>query len=277
MTFSPRYYVVAANLLLLAAVAYLASSILGTALAAKLIPPPDVVLKPPPPPFELEAAKAATFYALIDKRDIFNSAKPEPTSAPVEAPVASPLKLKLWGVAVHENAHSSYSIIEDLGAHKQGVYGVDAAVPGGATVKSIEWTRVILSRNGKDEILELASKTLPGAPKPVAAPAASPSPGSGIQATSALENMSQLFTQIRAVPHFEGGQSIGFRLFAIRRGSLFDKIGLKNGDIITSINGSPMNDPGKAMALLQEFKDASSIDVDAIRNQQPTKLHYSIQ
>ena len=290
MTFSPRYYVVAANLLLLAAVAYLASSILGTALAAKLIPPPDVVLKPPPPPFELEAAKAATFYALIDKRDIFNSAKPEPTSAPVEAPVASPLKLKLWGVAVHENAHSSYSIIEDLGAHKQGVYGVDAAVPGGATVKSIEWTRVILSRNGKDEILELASKTLPGAPKPAAAPAASPSPGSGIQATSdndftvprsevdsALENMSQLFTQIRAVPHFEGGQSIGFRLFAIRRGSLFDKIGLKNGDIITSINGSPMNDPGKAMALLQEFKDASSIDVDAIRNQQPTKLHYSIQ
>ena len=290
MSFSPRYYVVAANLLLLAAVAYLASSILGTALAAKLTPPADVVLKPPPPPIELEAAKAPAFYALIDKRDIFNSAKPEPTAAVVEAPVVSPLKLKLWGVAVHANAHSSYSIIEDLGAHKQGVYGIDEAVPGGATVKSIEWTRVILSRNGKDEVLELASKTLPGAPKSVAAPAASPSPGGGIQATgdnefvvprsevdSALENMSQLFTQIRAVPHFEGGQSIGFRLFAIRRGSLFDKIGLKNGDIITSINGSPMNDPGKALALLQEFKDASTIDVDEIRNQQPTKIHYSIQ
>ena len=70
-----------------------------------------------------------------------------------------------------------------------------------------------------------------------------------------MENMSQLFTQIRAVPHFEGGQSIGFRLFAIRRGSLFDKIGLKNGDIITSINGTEMTDPGRAMGLMQELRD----------------------
>jgi len=94
---------------------------------------------------------------------------------------------------------------------------------------------------------------------------------------TALENMSQLFTQIRAVPHFEGGQSIGFRLFAIRRGSLFDRIGLKNGDIIRSINGNEMTDPSKAMALLQELRDANNLDVDITRNQQPQKLTYSIQ
>ncbi len=290
MSFSPRYYVVAANLLLLAAVAYLASSIVGTALAAKLIPPPEVVLRPPPPPIEIEGVKPATYYALIHKRDIFNSAPP-PAPVVVEAPVVTPLKLKLWGVAVHSNAHSSYSIIEDLGARKQGVYGIDASVPGGATVKAIEWDKVVLDHNGKDEILELATKGAMGAvAKPAAAAPAPPPPGGGIQATNenefvvprsevdnALENMSQLFTQIRAVPHFEGGQSIGFRLFAIRRGSLFDKIGLKNGDIITSINGTPMNDPSRALALLQEFRDASSIDLDTIRNQQPTKIHYSIQ
>src|SRR5262249_6836822 len=108
MSFSPRYYVVAANLVLLAAVAYLSSSILGTAFAARLIPPPDVELKPPPAPFEIEGSKPATYYAVIDKRDIFNSVKPpEPTPVP-EAPVVSPLKLKLWGVALHENARLSY-------------------------------------------------------------------------------------------------------------------------------------------------------------------------
>jgi len=293
MSLSPRYYVVAANLLLLAAVAYLASSIVGTALAARLIPPPDVELKPAPPPIELESVKPATHYALIDKRDIFNSAKPEPAPPPVEAPVVTPLKLKLWGVALNENARASYSIIEDLGAHKQGVYGIDAEVPGGATVKAIEWDKVILNHNGKDEILELASKsTLGGGPRTAsAAPApAAASAGGGIQSTgeneftvpraevdNALENMSQLFTQIRAVPHFEGGQSIGFRLFAIRRGSLFDKIGLKNGDIITSINGSPMTDPSKAVSLLQELRDANGLAVDIIRNQQPQKLAYNIQ
>lgn len=291
MSFSPRYYVVAANLLLLAAVAYLASSIVGTALAARLIPPPDVELKPAPAPFEIESAKPAVFYAAIDKRDIFNSAPPPAPAPVVEAPVATPLKLKLWGVALHQNGHSSYSIIEDLGAHKQGVYGIDAAVPGGATVKSIEWDKVILNHNGKDEVLELANKTIVAAKAgPAPAAAAPAATGSGIQSTgeneftvpraevdSALENMSQLFTQIRAVPHFEGGQSIGFRLFAIRRGSLFDKIGLKNGDIITSINGSPMNDPGKALGLMQELRDASSLKVGAIRNQQQMDLTYNIQ
>src|SRR5262249_8594188 len=94
---------------------------------------------------------------------------------------------------------------------------------------------------------------------------------------SALENMSQLFTQIRAVPHFEGGVSVGFRLFAIRRGSLFDRIGLKNGDIIRSINGSEMNDPTKAMALLQELRDARNLDVEITRNQQQQRLTYTIQ
>jgi general secretion pathway protein C len=290
MSFSPRYYVLAANLLLLAAVAYLASSIVGTALAAKLVPPPDVVLKPPPAPIELEGPKPAVYYAVIHKRDIFNSAPPPAPAAVAEAPVTTPLQLKLWGVCVHDHARSSYSIIEDLKAHKQGVYGIDEPVPGGATVKTVEWDRVILDHNGKDEVLELANKSTLVVPKPVAAPAPSPPSGDGIQATgeneylvprsevdNAMQNMSQLFTQIRAVPHFEGGQSIGFRLFAIRRGSLFDKIGLKNGDIITEINGSPMNDPSRAMALLQELQNANDMSAKIIRNQQPTTLTLNIR
>ena len=290
MSVSPRYYVLAANLLLLAAVAYLASSIVGTALAAKLLPPPDVVLKPAPPPLEVDGPKPATFYALIHKRDIFNSVKTEAPPPPPEAPVATPLQLKLWGVEVHDRGRS-HSIIEDLKAHKQGVYAIDDSVPGGATVKSIEWDRVILNHGGKDEVLELANKSTLVMPKPAAAPAPSPAANAdGIQATgeneylvpraqvdNALQNMSQLFTQIRAVPHFEGGQSIGFRLFAIRRGSLFDEIGLKNGDIITDINGNPMNDPGKAMALLQELQGANDLSVKIIRNQQPSTLTYNIR
>jgi general secretion pathway protein C len=282
---------VVVNLLLLALAAYSASSIVGTALAARLIPPPDVEISPPPEPLDIEAAKPANYYALIHKRDIFNSAKPTPAPEKQEVVAPTQLKLKLWGTAVFSNG-KSFSIIEDQGARKQGVYGVNAVVPGNATVKTIEWNRVILSHNGKDEILELEEpKTNAGPHTAVAAAPAAPAPGgTGIQQTSeneftvpkaevdsALENMSQLFTQIRAVPHFEGGQSIGFRLFAIRRGSLFDRIGLKNGDIIRSINGNEMTDPSKAMGLLQELRDANNLDVEITRNQQQQKLTYNIQ
>lgn len=291
MSFSPRYLVVV-NLLLLALAAYSASSIVGTALAARLIPPPEVDLSEPPAPLVQEPVKPAAHYALIHKRDIFNSVKPTPAPAAVTE-VAAPtmLKLKLWGTAVFDTG-GSFSIIEDLGARKQGVYGINSMVPGNATVKTIEWDRVVLLHNGKDEILELEKPAAVGAlAKAPAAPAApGAGTGAGIQQTSeneyvvpraevdsALENMSQLFTQIRAVPHFEGGQSVGFRLFAIRRGSLFDRIGLKNGDIIRSINGNEMNDPTKAVALLQELRDSSNLDVDITRNQQPQKLTYSFQ
>jgi general secretion pathway protein C len=294
MSFSPRY-LVAANLLLLALAAYSASSIVGTALAARLIPPPEVQLKPPPPPIELESVKPPSHYTLIHTRDIFNSAKPEAPAPAAPVAVVTPLKLKLWGVAIHDNGRS-YSIIEDLGARRQSVYGINSEVPGGATVKAIEWDKVVLLHGGKDEILELekgGTGAMAGAGMArasAAAPAAPAPTGAGIQAVSenefvvsraevdgALENMSQLFTQIRAVPHFEGGASVGFRLFAIRRGSLFDRIGLKNGDIIRSINGTEMNDPTKAVALMQELKDARSLDVDITRNQQPQRLTYTFQ
>ena len=38
-----------------------------------------------------------------------------------------------------------------------------------------------------------------------------------------------------------------------------------------------MNDPARAVGLIQELRDASDLQVDAIRNQQPVKLTYNIQ
>jgi general secretion pathway protein C len=306
MSFSPLY-LVAVNLVLLALAAYSASSIVGTALAARLMPPLEVELSDPPPPIPQVAAKPASYYASIHKRDIFNSAKPEVAPPPEAAPQITALKLKLWGVALHEG-EDSYCIIQDESnrSREQSLYRVNEEVEGtGARVKAVEWDRVILTRNGKDEILEL---------KPAEGDTRTASLGRGsgdnsplrgrsrggamqrqipdehIQATgeneylidrsevdNALENMSQLFTQIRAVPHFEGGESTGFRLFAIRSGSLFDKIGLKNGDIIQKINGNPMNDPSKAMQLLDELRNESSLSVEVIRNRQPQTLSYQFR
>src|SRR5262249_15494821 len=89
---------------------------------------------------------------------------------------------------------------------------------------------------------------------------------------AALDNMNQLFTQIRAVPHFEGGKSTGFRLFAIRQNSIFDQIGLKNGDIIQSINGTDINDPSRALALFQELRNERQISVKMFRNKDEMTL-----
>jgi general secretion pathway protein C len=208
-------------------------------------------------------------------------------------------------VAVHSDG-SSYCIIEDLTTRKQELYRINDAVAGSASVKQIEWDRVILDRDGQDEILELANPEggAPGGTSRFAAASRFSGPGAASttastggassdphiqqvsdnqfvidrsEVDSALDNMNQLFTQIRAVPHFEGGRSTGFRLFAIRQNSIFDKIGLKNGDIIQRINGADLSDPARALALFQELRNEQNLTVDIVRNKQNQTLSYQFR
>ena len=300
MKISPRH-LVWVNLALLALVAYWGASTVSTAIAARLTPSPEVHLSAPPPPIAVPPKRPASYYAAIQTRDIFNSAKPEPEK-PKEPPKPTELKLKLLGVVVHSDG-SSYCVIEDLTTRKQDLYRISDTVAGSAVVKQIEWARVILDRDGKDEILELSPPQ--GGPVPAglvpargAAPAPAGAPGQPGQAgqnphirqmsenqyqidksevDSALDNMNQLFTQIRAVPHFEGGRSIGFRLFAIRQGSIFDQLGLKNGDVIERVNGADLSDPAKALALFQQLRNEQNITMDVLRNKANVTVGYQIQ
>ena len=299
MKISPRH-LVWVNLALLALVAYCGASTVSTAIAARLTPSPDVHLSPPPPPLAREPKRPASYYASIQGRDIFNSAKPEPEK-PKEPPKPTELKLKLWGVVVHTDG-SSYCVIEDLTTRKQDLYRISDTVAGSAVVKQIEWDRVILDRDGKDEILELSPPQggpVPAGNVPARVPPAGAAPGAAAgqpsqnthirqvnesqyqidrsEVDSALDNMNQLFTQIRAVPHFEGGKSVGFRLFAIRQNSIFDLIGLKNGDVIQRINGADLSDPAKALALFQQLRNEQNINVDILRNKENKTLSYQFQ
>lgn len=289
MKISPRH-LVWVNLLLLALVAYGGASTVSTAIASRLTPSPEVHLSQPPPPITRESRRPASYYASIHTRDIFNSTKPE-EEKPKEPPKPTELKLKLWGVAVH-NDGSSYCIIEDLTTHKQELYRMNEKVPGNASVKLVEWDRVILDRDGQDEILDLVPAQggpIPGRPVPAAATQPQTPTNPHIQQVSetqygidrsevdsALDNMNQLFTQIRAVPHFEGGKSTGFRLFAIRQNSIFDQIGLRNGDIIQKINGNDINDPSRALALFQELRTERELNVEILRNKETKTLKLSI-
>ena len=279
------------NLVLLALIAYWGASTVSTAIAAKLTPSPEVILKPPPPPIKSEPRRPTTYYASISTRDIFNSTKPEPPKTE-EPPKPTECKLKLWGVAVHDDG-SSYCIIEDLTTHKQDLYRISEKAPGCGSVKQIEWDRVILDRDGQDEILDLTQPAGSPAGPARAVPAVGRPPAAGdshIQQISesefaidksevdaALDNMNQLFTQIRAVPHFEGGKSTGFRLFAIRQDSIFDKLGMKNGDIIHSINGNDINDPAKALTLFQELRNERELTVNYERNKEQKTSKYTIR
>lgn len=319
MKFSPRY-LVGVNLVLLALVAYFGAATVSSAIAAWMAPPVHVRLSAPPPPVEHASKRPLSHYASIHRRDLFNSVPKAPDEPPPPPPpMQTELRLKLWGVAVR-NDGGSYCIIEDLATRQQELYRENDLVGQVATVKRVEWQRVILERDGREEILELelpGATGIAGVPRVAGAMAAAQAQGGAFadprarqafdqasgapggaaggsdfrieqvgdgeyvidreEVDAALDNMNQLFTQVRAVPHFQGGKSTGFRLFAIRQGSLFDKIGLRNGDIIQRVNGNDISDPSKALGLFQQLRNERQITADIVRNKEEKTLSYTFR
>ena len=96
------------------------------------------------------------------------------------------------------------------------------------------------------------------------------------EVTKAMANLSKIATKARIVPAFEGGKSIGFKLFSIRPGSVYSKIGIQNGDIVQGVNGYDLNSPDKALELYQKLKDGKEFSVDIKRRGKPVTLEYAI-
>lgn len=57
-------------------------------------------------------------------------------------------------------------------------------------------------------------------------------------------------TEARCVPHFDGGSLDGYRCLQIQPGSRYDRLGLKSGDVIRSIDGARLEDPLTALEKL---------------------------
>jgi len=92
-----------------------------------------------------------------------------------------------------------------------------------------------------------------------------------------MENPAEFFSQMRALPHFVNGKTDGFSISNVSPGSVFEQIGLQNGDLLTSIQGQPVTNPMQAMGLLQAVKTSSAIDLTVNRGGSPTSVHLDLR
>ncbi|HEX7127191.1 MAG TPA: type II secretion system protein GspC [Thermodesulfobacteriota bacterium] len=236
---------------------------------------------------------------VIVERNLFNSKSPGGVveappaagrgSVAAAAPTLPPLNARLIGTVLADDG--GFAIIEDTTNRRQELYRLNEVVLRDARLVAIERDRVRLRRGGKTEVLELAFvERAPGPVLPPVASAPAPGAGSGIaqagknryvidqrEIDNALENMNQLLTQARMVPFFTAGKAEGFRIFAIRPNSLFEKIGLRDGDVLQRINGNDLTDPGRAFELFEQLRDEKEISVDLMRNGSRQTLSYEIR
>lgn len=91
-----------------------------------------------------------------------------------------------------------------------------------------------------------------------------------------LRDPSALMRNVRIMPDAQNGEILGLRLAGIRKGSLLDALGMKNGDRLETINGFGMGSPEKALQAYARLSTAQRLNVRLNRGGQPLAIDVSI-
>lgn len=87
------------------------------------------------------------------------------------------------------------------------------------------------------------------------------------------ENLPVLLTQARVVPFWRDGKAEGFKFINIKAGSIFEKLGLRRGDVLKSINGQ-VPEMHKGFQMLSDLKDESAFTLELERRGVPQTFSY---
>jgi general secretion pathway protein C len=216
--------------------------------------------------------RAAINVQSVASAHLFGIAAPEPgLQDPNNAPPTT-ANLVLAGTIATQDPTHGVAIISDGGPSK--VYSVGDNLSG-FRLHSVYLDHVILDRGGSLETLSLPRQFLPSH---VAATRSGAPP--------AVENLKRLVAQdpnilaqvMRAVPSYDSaaGKLRGFRIYPGKNRSAFNNLGLRPGDLVTAINGSPLDDPQRGQEIMNTVETADRATVTIERGGQAQDLTLNI-
>jgi general secretion pathway protein C len=155
------------------------------------------------------------------------------------------------------------------------VYAVGDNVPGGAKLHSVYSDRVVIDRNGELESLALPRQVTSTAPPPSTAM---------LSSENSMEHMRRMISEqpslladvIHPQPVMDHGHMNGFRVYPGRNRMAFMRLGLRPGDQVTAINGTPLDDRDRGEQIMHTLSSASEARVTVIRNGQTQDLNLNI-
>ena len=217
-------------------------------------------------PVAVQPARRANVAAIANSH-IFGAAAPpaQPQQDAANAPQTS-MPLVLTGIIADDDPRTGFAILGESAASAK-VYAVGDNVPGGARLHSVYEDRVLLDRGGRLESLALPRNLMAGmseAPAPAAAPTTEP----------LADRMRRLIAEepgvisdvMRPQPVFAQGKQRGYRVYPGRNRQAFLRLGLRPGDLVTSINGTPLDDPARGQEIFRTIGSSSEAHVTVMRN-----------
>lgn len=202
-------------------------------------------------------------------------------------PRRSARRAKLVGTLTSREPFWSLASVEDLDSRRVRSLRVGDVLQD-AEVVVIERERIIVTREGQQEVIDREG---PGGPPSTGAPvSASSDSGGGIRRVgehtyevpdSYLDldqwTRGSALTQARIVPSFKDGKPQGFKLFSIRPGSVYERLGLQSGDVLQRINGIALDSTEKALEQYMLLKKFRHLEVDIDRGGLPLRMVYDLR
>ena len=216
--------------------------------------------------------------------------------------VASSLPLRLVATMESSDPKYSYATLRDEETGGAGPFWPGDNLRPTAVLVSVERSMVHLRNSGALEYIELGVEPPKGAPKPVAAAAKkvdedAPKPAGAIEGAEnaikcesensctidrawlegVLSNPASLARQARVMPSLKDGETRGFKFYGIKPGSLPKLLNIKNGDLITSVNGTDLKSMDGAMSLYAKLRRANNLSVTIERKGETITKEITIQ
>jgi len=189
---------------------------------------------------------------------------------PSQAPVTN-MSLVLAGLLAEDDPKSGAAIIGETAANAKLVM-VGNAISGNARLHAVYADRAIIERGGALEALVLP-RQLSSTPPPFVGNAAAGSAAVVDRVRSALaQNPGVLGDIIRPQQVMVGGKQRGFRVYPGRNPGAFLRLGLRPGDLITEINGTPLDDPARGEEIFSTLGSAAEVRVSVMRNGRPNEM-----
>ena len=229
-------------------------------------------------------------YSVILDNDVFTGSgqatASESTSAEpptvVALPSAEKLGLRLRGV-IAGSPVTSRAIIEDTATKVAIPYKIGDRVAS-ATIESIEPDRVILLHGGRKAVLQLHVGAAPAEQNPLASnktpEVAPPSPAAldrqQPQPSVRLGYVEELFRKATIKPHIKDGRTEGLKITGLEETPLTKLFGLRNGDVVQTVNGQNLNSKQKAFQVLKKARTQSKIDLQLLRDGKAKELSFDL-
>lgn len=283
-------YQIVANLLALFAIVYVGVDIFYRTVRMELVPPVahTAAVSGPVTVSRERVEESSHNYGIITQRNIFGVKAVEeeaPTDEVPDLEVLAPttLKLTLLGTIAGGGKGNGRAIIQDDNNRKQNIYREGDAVQD-AVIKNILREKVILTVNGRNEVLTMQEIDDTSGSPPHAAPDNQATRTSLQNITleqteieAMMGNLGELLTQVRIRPYFRAGKTEGLIISRIGRNSVFAKLGLQNGDIIKTVDNRVIRSPEDAMALYENLKSGGRMTMKMIRRGKEQEINYDIR